>query len=164
MILLREVTRIIVFHHYIKYMRHQPDFSLKIQDYGTITDESFSDFRSAGALDFVTLFQSLLAPITTFNMLPTQKKNTVDEFHKARSEPAIDSTNSKSSSNGIAVPKSRRRRSEWKMCWTQNTSRLQQKKSHFLTHRKTLWVLIGKYLHKYFWITTCLLYCTYYVC
>ena len=36
-------------------MKQEHDFSLRIQDYGTIAEESFSEVRSAGAFDFATL-------------------------------------------------------------------------------------------------------------
>ena len=32
-----------------KYMQQQPDLNLGTQDYGTITEESFNVFESAGA-------------------------------------------------------------------------------------------------------------------
>ena len=42
-----DVTRIIAFQLYISYTNRQLDPSLRIHDYGTITEESFNNFRSA---------------------------------------------------------------------------------------------------------------------
>lgn len=102
-----EVTRIIAFQHYTKYMRHQPDLSLRIQDYATIAEDSFNhSATTAGAFDFATrsflgygkkemniFLQKNTSGIThapSPSSEPTgniPKNKLVDDFHRSRREP-----------------------------------------------------------------------------
>ena len=102
-----EVTCIIAFQHYVRYMKHQPELSLRIQDYATINGDSFDDFKSNGVFDFATrsfsdfgndAMKTFLqintsgitnaAPPASTPTSNTPKNKLVDDFRRGRREPS----------------------------------------------------------------------------